>query len=528
MKNYFKYTIASVIAVGMFSCEPEFENSVEDQGFYSNGDADFSTYVSVGNSLTAGYADNALYKQGQENSFPNIVAHQLKHVGGGDFTQPLMNDNLGGLLFDGQVIATTRLVLGVDAEGNPTPKNIAGAPSTEITQTLTGTYNNMGVPGAKSFHLLLEGYGNAANLAIGKANPYFVRFRSSENATVIGDAVKQNPSFFSLWIGNNDVLSYATSGGAGTDQTGNLDPSTYGANDITDPNVFASVYSQEVDALMQSATSGVLINIPNVAYTPYFTTVPYAPLDPSNPSFGPMIPQLNETYGMLNNVFAYLNVPERSIVFSETAANPVVIKDEDLTDLSTEITQVLMANGLNQTVATLMGMQYGQARQATPEDLLVLTSRGVIGELNQEHLEALLAMNVPQEIAAQLSVNGITYPLTDQWVLTNTEQAIVNQATAAYNAVIEGLATAKNLAFVDANAMMEQLANGGITYDGGMVTSAFATGGAFSLDGIHLTPRGNAIMANYIIRALNETYNATVPVVNVGNYSGTPALGATE
>ncbi len=31
---------------------------------------------------------------------------------------------------------------------------------------------------------------------------------------------------------------------AGVDQTGNLDPSTYGGNDITDPNVFASVYSQ--------------------------------------------------------------------------------------------------------------------------------------------------------------------------------------------------------------------------------------------------------------------------------------------
>jgi hypothetical protein len=30
--------------------------------------------------------------------------------------------------------------------------------------------------------------------------------------------MSQKPTFFSLWIGNNDVLGYATTGGDGTDQ----------------------------------------------------------------------------------------------------------------------------------------------------------------------------------------------------------------------------------------------------------------------------------------------------------------------
>src|SRR5699024_1264388 len=101
------------------------------------------------------------------------------------------------------------------------------------------------IPGAKSFHLVAPGYGNVSGVLQGTANPYFARFSSSENTTVISDAASQNPTFFSLWIGNNDVLGYATSGGSGVDQTGNLDPSTYGSNDITDPNVFAAVYSQQ-------------------------------------------------------------------------------------------------------------------------------------------------------------------------------------------------------------------------------------------------------------------------------------------
>ena len=76
MKNIFKYTFA-FLAVGLVSCDPEFDSPVTDDGFYSNGTADFSNFVAVGNSLTAGYADGALYIVGQENSFPNILANQF-------------------------------------------------------------------------------------------------------------------------------------------------------------------------------------------------------------------------------------------------------------------------------------------------------------------------------------------------------------------------------------------------------------------------------------------------------------------
>lgn len=75
----------------------------------------------------------------------------------------------------------------------------------------------MGVPGAKSYHLLANGYGSVAGLQTNppSSNPYFVRFASSDTTSVIADALAQDPTFFTLWIGNNDVLSYATSGGVG-------------------------------------------------------------------------------------------------------------------------------------------------------------------------------------------------------------------------------------------------------------------------------------------------------------------------
>ena len=295
MKNTIKFMIG-LLAIGLVSCEPEFENAVTDEGFYDAGDADFSNYVALGNSLTAGFADNALFVSGQQDSYPNIMAQQFSFVGGGDFTQPLTSDNLGGLLLGGVQISGNRLVLSADENGNPFPATLDGAPTTDVLTSEAGPFNNMGVPGAKSFHLVTPGYGSVAGVANGTANPWYARFATSESSTVLADAASLNPTFFSLWIGNNDILGYATSGGSGVDQAGNFDPSTYGGNDITDPNVFAAAYSAQVDALVAGGAKGVLLNIPDVTSIPYFTTVPTRtiPLDAA-------------TAGGLNAQFALYN-----------------------------------------------------------------------------------------------------------------------------------------------------------------------------------------------------------------------------
>ncbi len=103
--------------------------------------------------------------------------------------------------------------------------------------------------GCKKFSFSTPGYGIFAGIANGTANPWYARFATSASSTVIDDAVSLNPTFFSLWIGNNDVYSYASQGGIGVDQLGNSDISTYGYRDITDPNAFATAYSAQVDAL---------------------------------------------------------------------------------------------------------------------------------------------------------------------------------------------------------------------------------------------------------------------------------------
>jgi hypothetical protein len=463
--------------------EPFVDPNSTDGSPLTAGTADFSKYVSLGNSLTAGYSDSALFYAGQAGSYPSILASQFSLVGGGEFNIPYMSDNTGGLLLGGTQIAGTRLYF--NGSG---PALVAGPPTTDITNVLTGPFNNMGVPGAKSFHLLAPGYGNVAGVLSGQANPYFVRFASSPTTSVLADALAQNPTFFSLWIGNNDVLSYATSGGSGTNQTGNLNPATYGANDITDPSVFASVYSTLVDQLTANGAKGVVANLPYVTTIPFFTTVPHNPV----PLNAATATQLNSGYAAYNNglLFAQSNgllsaaeVARRTISFSASSTNRVVIVDSYLTNLS--------------------GFGIPSYRQATSEDLIILPASSFIGTT--------VGGNPAQ-------VNGVSVPLADNWVLSKEEVQEVKVATDAYNASIQSIANAKGLAFVDANAFQTQIASGGISANNFTVTSAYVTGGGFSLDGVHPSPRGYALIANKFLEAINATYGSNFKGVNIGLY----------
>ena len=525
MKNKFIYL--AIIAAGFASCEPEFENEVGAN--YSAGDADFSSYVAVGNSLTAGYMDGTVSKGGQMYSYPNLLAQQFALVGGGAFTQPSYEDdvnNLGGLMLGGIPIGNTRLVIDA-SQGRP--ENLAGTSTIEVSNLQATAYNNMGVPGAKSFHLLSAGYGNVAGVALGQANPYFVRHATSPTATVIGDAMSKAPTFFTNWIGANDVLSYATNGGAQSDGntpaadhnlTGNMNPATYGGNDITNSGVFASVYSTLISTLTSGGAKGVVATVPSVTAIPYFTTVPYNPLSPTALGGSANINALNaQLYGPLNQIFTAFGEPNRVKLLSATSANPILIFDADAVDRSAQITAVLTPT-LGAPTATAFGMVFGKARQATAADLVVLPASSVIGTPNASSPSTLI------------NINGVSYPMANRWVLTANEKAKVANATAAYNSAIVSIASSNNLAVADMNQIMNQLVGGLRIETGQLYTANYFSGSAtegqvlFSLDGVHPNARGYAVITNEIIKVINEFYNANLPLHNPSYFPGINIVGS--
>jgi lysophospholipase L1-like esterase len=509
IKN-FKWLL--LVSLTFVACTNDDDVLVEEP--VSAGTANFAKYVALGDSFAAGYSDGALFIEGQKGAYPNVLAQQFAATGGGAFSTPLMADNIGGLLLGGNVIAAQRLYFNGAA-----PVPVSGAPSTIVTTKLTGPFNNLGVPGAKSYHLVAAGYGNAAGVAAGLANPYYARFSTSATSTVLADAVAQSPTFFSLWIGGNDVLGYATSGGIGVNQTGNNNAGSYGSNDITDPGVFAYVYNQLVTNLTANGAKGVVANLPYVSTLPYFTTVPINPLSTSvlgggNVAVGQAtVAALNtQLYGPLKSALTYLGAGDRINLLSTTVANPVLIKDESITNLSAQLAQVL-APTLGAQTAAFYGAVYGQARQAKTTDLVLLPTQSAIGA-------APTAANSGLGIAPPSPLNkfGITYPLQDTHVLIPSEIAEIKTATDAYNASIKAIADAKGLAFVDAKVIMDKLSTTGIVGNNFTMTSTYVFGGSFSLDGVHPSPRGYALISNAFIDAINSKYSSTFKKVDLGNY----------
>ncbi len=511
MKNYHLYIV--ILVLGIISCEPELENSVDEPGHYSSEEVDFSNYVALGNSMTAGYADDALYITGQKNSYPNIIARQFALTqDSANFILPLMRDNTGGMLLGGNQITNNRLVLSV-ISGDTLPRIYTGKdPTTEVTDKIEGSVSNMGVPGAKIYHLVAPGYGSVTGIPAGTANPYFVRFSSSSETTILEDAVAQDPTFFSLWIGNGDLLNYALSGGTGEFRINETNPAMYEKNDITDPNLFAAIYTQLADGLISNGADGILITIPDITSSPFFTTIPNNALELDA-----------ETAAHLTTYFQTI-----SQIFS---------RDLIQQGLDEEQAQTLAAQyaidfdlGANRFIIDVPQTEENPLgfRQMTEDELLVLNidqsalmqgyGSVMLSAEVMEVLQLLQAGEQPSHQQVNLLFDAVS-GINDEDALDQKELQNIYHAQSAYNAAIEAIANAYGLALFDAEALMKQVADGGVPYDSGILTSEFIQGGAFSLDGLHPTPRGHAALANGIISEINTTYNSNVPKVNVGEYS---------
>jgi hypothetical protein len=465
MKNKIFLFLISV-AVGFASCERKIDEFKAD----ANG-VNFSQFVAVGNSLTAGYADGALFTSGQKNSIPNILSEQFKYAGGGNFNQPLMptEDGVGFQAIPGGMYFYTKYVLKVVPDFNcdgtqagtfsVKPAFIVDNPSqTALQQQLfappsnPGPYNNIGVPGASVQTLFYNRYGDPA-LDGHPFNPYFARFASSPSTTMIQDAIVQQPTFFYLWIGNNDVLTSALSG---TDLL------------VTPVDTFSLYYNMAVTALLNSGKSpkGVLANIPDITSIPYFSTIS------QKLPYDNVILDSTQATG-LNLLYSYFGHPNWGW---KVGRNPFVIVTNS-----------------------------GEWKKMEPGDQFLLS-------LPTDSIKC-KGMGVANPITLQPN------PIPPQFVLEKSEIANLQAKVVAYNAIIAQAAQLNNLAFVDMNSYLKTFQSG-IIYDGIKFNTQFITGGMFSTDGIHLNPRGCAVAANHFIKAINLKYGCSIPLTEITSRKG--------
>jgi hypothetical protein len=132
--------------------------------------------------------------------------------------------------------------------------------------------------------------------------------------------------------------------------------------------------------------------------------------------------------------------------------------------------------------------------------------------------DELVLLSTPQD-SLKCAGWGSSKPLANQYVLNSTEIGNLKAAVAAYNAKLKAAADAKGLAFVDVNSFLAS-GKSGVAYNGITSSTTFVSGGIFSLDGIHLTPRANALLANQFIKAINSKYGASIQEIDATKYNG--------
>ncbi|MBL7996377.1 hypothetical protein JNM05_13495, partial [bacterium] len=84
-----------------------------------------------------------------------------------------------------------------------------------------------------------------------------------------------------------------------------------------------------------------------------------------------------------------------------------------------------------------------------------------------------------------------------------------------YNSAITAAAAANSVTVVDFNTIFNNIATTGIPYlNGAFVGNAkFLSGGLFSLDGVHPSSHGYAVVANAFIDAINTRYGSDIPKI---------------
>ena len=116
-------------------------------------------------------------------------------------------------------------------------------------------------------------------------------------------------------------------------------------------------------------------------------------------------------------------------------------------------------------------------------------------------------------------------PLPDADVLTPAKLAQVETTLAAYNAVIAAQVAAAGGTLVDLHTYFKSLASG-VTINGS-AASLQAFGGLVSLDGVHLTNTGYALLANQFIAAANSALSVSITPVDVSAVAAKdPLFGA--
>lgn len=427
----------------------------------TSGDAVFTNYMAVGCSFSSGYADNSLTVSGQLNSFPQRLFEQLSTVKDGNgadgpFVQPLLTGDNG---YPNPKLELTTINY-CDGTSMLGPVTIKRPLDSNGSWRYNSSLNNGQINNISVPFIRVADY---AVPGYAGENIFAYRFYYAPAKRPLDELYSRvynlHPTFFTLWLGMGDVLGYALAGGQGNG-TGTATPATG--------------------------------SLPN-----YYNAEDITPDQVFFDLYDSIITALAST----SAGGAVLNIPDVSALpfFNVVPSNGLVITRQTFADTLMEIYKnvkdKVFVEGNNQYIVEATD---GTVRQSVPGELILMT--------------------IPRD-SITCAGWGSFKPIPREYVLTTDELQNMRNAVTRYNDHIRQLCQLRGLAYVDMNSYFKTLSSG-MAYNGLNYSTDYISGGAFSLDGAHMNPRGNALVANFVLNTVNNYYHSTVPLTDANKYPG--------
>jgi hypothetical protein len=244
-------------------CTPELTNPDPQPG-----EANFTKVIAIGGNFMAGYQDGALFMDGQQKSLPALMSRQFEFVGGGTFNQNYIaaGSSLGwnSKPWESWFIQQSHMGWRTDCEGTvslgPVKDSLSvGAAMSLYANSSISNNCNFAIPFARTADFLSASFGSAP---VGNSNPFYHRMALIPGiSTPLSEANGANGTFFTAWLGMEDIFEYARRGGEET-------------------TIMSSAqFSLYLDTILSTLTwfgqKGAIANIPDFRDFPYYTLVPW-------------------------------------------------------------------------------------------------------------------------------------------------------------------------------------------------------------------------------------------------------------
>ncbi|HAH51512.1 MAG TPA: hypothetical protein DCL80_09715 [Balneola sp.] len=456
----------------------EYKPTSGEEGVSKMEEVDFSQFYVIGGTYSSGFMDGALYNGGQQYSFPNLFSERLNEIYGQEtFVQAEVESELGlnqedpsigKFLIDYPELNT--LYPYRSAKGSAELSDWEGS-NTEL--------NDYSFPFLNIYEV--DDPSLLAN------NRYYNRI-SGLSGSLVDEVIQKQPTAVILDLGMDDILQYALNGASGSEFP-NL--GTIAKEDIIQVSDYRSEMETIVNRLLNETNADVFImDTFDPLRAPFFNTIGWTlELEIYNRDYIFNATDFWEDFNFL--VYQFNFVDEGGVPASQR--RPRINFDQDGFPGETSRARVIFDEELNSDTLS-DGTVLPKYRQLLDGEFVLYDN--------------LPNLNIDSPLSA-------TVALADNQALTLKEMAVIRERSISFNEVIHNIASGSNrINVIKRSEIVQKGFIEALFYDGVSYTADFSIYSIFSSDGYTLNKRGNAFVANELIKLLNDSTSSNIKLMN--------------